>query len=175
MKLLVSVVGSEEALEALKGGAHILDVKNPREGSLGANFPWVISRVREIATGTVEVSATLGDLPNIPGTASLAALGAVSSGAEYVKVGLFGTETVDEAVFMVKSVCRAVKNYDPSAKVIAGGYADSDRIGSLNPLDLPLVASRSGADGVIIDIKVKGEEKIFDLLSVDNITRLNSA
>ncbi|MCJ7722212.1 hypothetical protein MUO98_07410, partial [Candidatus Bathyarchaeota archaeon] len=41
MKLLVSVVDKTEALESIRGGANILDVKNPKEGSLGANFPRV--------------------------------------------------------------------------------------------------------------------------------------
>jgi len=35
----------EEAGAALLGGADILDVKNPKEGSLGANFPWAIRAV----------------------------------------------------------------------------------------------------------------------------------
>ena len=85
MKLLVSVVNKREALEAVKGGAHIVDVKNPKEGSLGANFPRVIRRVENVVPSHVEVSATIGDLPNLPGTASLAALGAVSSGGFKVR------------------------------------------------------------------------------------------
>jgi uncharacterized protein (UPF0264 family) len=79
LKLLVSVVNKAEALDSLRGGAHILDVKNPKEGSLGANFPRVIKQVREVTPKTLEVSATIGDLPNLPGTASLAALGAAFS------------------------------------------------------------------------------------------------
>lgn len=39
MKLLVSPINKEEAIAAYKGGADIIDVKNPKEGSLGANFP----------------------------------------------------------------------------------------------------------------------------------------
>ncbi len=37
MKLLVSPYTVEEAGEVLKGRADIIDVKNPKEGSLGAN------------------------------------------------------------------------------------------------------------------------------------------
>ena len=39
LRLLVSVLDVAEAAQAVEGGAHIVDVKNPREGSLGANFP----------------------------------------------------------------------------------------------------------------------------------------
>ena len=44
MKLLVSPMNVQEAIASEQGGADIIDVKNPREGSLGANFPWVIGR-----------------------------------------------------------------------------------------------------------------------------------
>ena len=46
MLLLISPINREEALESIKGGADIVDVKNPKEGSLGANFPWVIKEIR---------------------------------------------------------------------------------------------------------------------------------
>lgn len=44
MRLLVSPMNMEEAQAALAGGADILDVKNPKEGSLGANFPGLSAR-----------------------------------------------------------------------------------------------------------------------------------
>jgi hypothetical protein len=159
LKLLVSVVNWKEALEAVKGGAHIIDVKNPKEGSLGANFPRVIRSVRKIVPDDVEVSATIGDVPNLPGTASLAALGAAVSGADYVKVGLFGVKTPAEATILMREVCAAVKDYNNSLKVIAAGYADYKKIGCLNPLRLPKVAFKAGADGVMIDVKEKDSSK----------------
>ncbi len=79
MKLLVSPVDEEEALEAVAGGADIVDVKNPAEGALGAGFPWVIRRIRDIVPQRLEVSCTLGDLTNLPGSAALAAFGAAST------------------------------------------------------------------------------------------------
>ena len=47
MKLLVSVVNENEVAAAVEGGADIIDVKNPAEGALGANFPRVIRAVRK--------------------------------------------------------------------------------------------------------------------------------
>ncbi len=169
LKLLVSVTNKKEALEALKGGAHIIDVKNPREGSLGANFPRIIRQVREIVPDKVEVSATIGDLPNLPGTASLAALGAAVSGADYVKAGLFGVKKVEEAVSLMKEVCRAVKDYNSTLKVIAAGYADFQEVDCLNPLELPAIARKTEADGVLLDMKVKGQKKLFDFLNDDTL------
>lgn len=169
MRLLVSVMSIGEALEAIGGGAHIVDVKNPGEGALGANFPRVIREVKEIVPNNVEVSATIGDLPNLPGTASLAALGAAVSGADYVKAGLFGVKTFSEAVSLMREVCRAVKEYDVASKVVAAGYADFRKVGCLNPLKLPEVANEVKADGVMVDVKVKNNGKLFDLLSDDEL------
>lgn len=169
LKLLVSVMNKREALEAIKGGAHIIDVKNPREGSLGANFPRVIRQVREAVPNNVEVSATIGNLPNLPGTASLAALGAAASGANYVKAGLFGVKTLEEGIGLMEEVCRAVKDYNAALKVIAAGYADFRKISCLNPLKLPDIAYKVQADGVLLDTGVKSQKKLFDFLSDDEL------
>ena len=109
MLLLISPINREEALESIKGGADIVDVKNPKEGSLGANFPWVIKEIRELTPEDKLVSATLGDVPYKPGTVSLAAMGAHVSGADYIKVGLYGTKTHDEAVEVMENVVKTVK------------------------------------------------------------------
>ncbi len=170
MKVLVSPMSVEEALESLKGGADIIDVKNPKEGSLGANFPWVI---REIA-GIVkkegkEVSATTGDLPYKPGTASLAALGAAVAGADYVKVGLYGIRNAEEAYELIKAVVKAVKDYDDGKKVVAASYADHYRISAISPLDLPEVGAKAGVDGIMIDTAIKDGSTLFDHMKVSDI------
>ena len=108
MKLLVSVVDAVEARAAAAAGADIVDVKNPAEGSLGAPTPAVIAAVRDAVGGERPVSAAIGDMPNLPGTAALAALGAARSGATYVKVGLWGVSTEGAAVALLRAVCDGV-------------------------------------------------------------------
>ena len=170
MKLLVSVVDKTEALESIRGGANILDVKNPKEGSLGANFPRVIRQVRKVAPKNLEVSATIGDLPNLPGTASLAALGAAVSGVDYVKVGLFGVKTSKEATTMMTEVVKAVKEYDSGLKTIASGYADFRTVGCVSPLELPMIAHKAEADGVLIDVKNKNmKDNLFSFLTDEQL------
>ena len=170
MKLLVSVVNKTEALDSIKGGADILDVKNPKEGSLGANFPRVIRQVKEVMPKNLELSATIGDLPNLPGTASLAALGAAVSGVDYVKVGLFGVKTSQEATALMTEVVRAVKEYDRGLKTIASGYADFRYVGCVSPMELPMVAHKAGADGVLVDVKIKnGKDNLFSFLTDEQL------
>ena len=170
MKLLVSITDENEALEAMRGRADILDVKNPLEGSLGANFPWIIAQVKRVAPG-MEISATLGDLPHLPGTAALAALGAAHSGADYVKAGLYGSRTVSEATLLMTGVSRAVKGLKPRAKVIASGYGDYGEVGCISPMKLPIVAYKAECDGVLVDLKLKDGRRLFDLLSLNKLSR----
>ena len=113
MRLMISVLSSLEDREALAGGAEILDVKNPAEGSLGAQAPSVIQEIKALAAGKLEVSAAIGDMPNLPGTAALAALGAAMCGADYIKVGLHGTRTEPEAGTPPPTGAKSVKPVKP--------------------------------------------------------------
>src|SRR5919206_290281 len=104
MRLLVSVVDVGEARAAVAAGADIVDVKNPAEGALGAPAPQVIAGVRAAVPAALPVSAAIGDMPDLPGTAALAALGAARSGATFVKVGLWGVSIAEHAVDLLRAV-----------------------------------------------------------------------
>lgn len=170
MLVLVSPKDLSEALEAIEGGADIIDVKNPSEGSLGANFPWVIRDVANIAKKYgKKVSATTGDMPFKPGTASLAALGAAIAGADYVKVGLYGVKNETEAEEMIKAVVKAVKDYDDSKRVVIAGYGDFYRINSIDPLKLPLISAKHNADVVMVDTAIKDGTSIFDHMKIEDM------
>ena len=165
MKILISPKNEKEASEAIAGGADIIDVKNPQEGSLGANFPWVIKRIREIAPRKIQVSCALGDVPNLPGSISLAALGAASLGVDYIKVGLYGFKTPKEAVFLLQNVNKAAKECNPKIKIAATGYADAERIGTIDPMLIPEIASLAQVDLAMIDTAVKDGKNLFNFLS----------
>ena len=170
MKLLVSVVSEEEVVAAVEGGADIVDVKNPREGALGANFPSVIRRVRQCTPAVLPVSVAIGDAPNKPGATALAALGAAVCGIQYIKVGLYGTKEPRQAVFLLKEVCQAVREHDADIKIIAAAYADAHKIGALPALASPSVANEAGVDGCMLDTAVKAEGSLFSHLG-DNKLR----
>jgi len=167
--LLISPVNTQEAREAIAGGADIIDVKNPREGSLGANFPWVINNIRKITPITMQVSATLGDVPFKPGTVSLAAVGAVVSGADYIKVGLYGTKNYQEALEVMKNVVKATRELNSDVLVVASGYADAERIGAVDPMEIPKIAADSGADLAMVDTAIKDGSTLFDFMDENEI------
>jgi hypothetical protein len=161
MKLLVSPTTVEGAKAAIEGGVDIIDVKNPKEGSLGASFPWMIQGIKEILPEGVELSATLGDLEYKPGTASLAAFGLSKLGVDYVKAGLFGIKDAGEAEDMAKNLKKAVSG----SKLVLAGYADYRNVGSISPMLLPEIASKADAFGVMIDTAVKDGSTLFSHLS----------
>jgi (5-formylfuran-3-yl)methyl phosphate synthase len=171
MRLLVSVTDAHEARLAVEGGVDIIDVKNPAEGSLGAPLPGVIERVREVVPPEHPVSAAIGDLPNLPGTAALAALGAARSGAAYVKVGLWGTSTTDEAVAVLRAVRDAL---DGGAAVIAAAYADAERVpgGPLPPGAVVAAARSAAVGGCLIDTALKDGRGLFEWLTPEALAAL---
>lgn len=170
MKVLVSPTSLEEARKVAQGGVDIIDIKNTNEGSLGANFPWVIQEiVSRLSHYEVLFSATIGDLPYKPGTAALAALGATSVGARYVKAGLHTVETVDQAVDIMQAVKRACGMVSSSTIVVASGYADYRRFNGIDPESIVMAASRSGSDVVMLDTAIKDGRSLFDNMGFDEI------
>lgn len=176
MKVLISPIDTREALVAWQCGTDIIDVKNIREGSLGASFPWVIREViAAIDSPRAVFSATLGDLPHKPGTAALAALGAVTSGVTYIKAGLHGSRTVAEGVELMRGVVRACKDVNPDVTVVTAGYADHQRFDGLTPEMLVQIAAESGSDMVMMDTLIKDGKTLFDALTVEELTRFVSS
>jgi uncharacterized protein (UPF0264 family) len=169
LKLLISPKDEKEAAEAIAGGADIIDVKNPKEGALGANFPWIIKRIREITPKNIEVSCTLGDVANLPGAMSLAALGAATTGVDYIKAGLCGLKTEEDAVYLTRSITRAVRDFDSSIKVVITGYADASRVGSVNPMLIPDITRKAQADIAMIDTAVKDGKNLFTFLTINHL------
>jgi uncharacterized protein (UPF0264 family) len=173
MKLLVSVVDAGEARAAAAAGANIVDVKNPAEGSLGAPSPAVIADVRAAVPAELPVSAAIGDMPNLPGTAALAALGAARSGATFVKVGLWGVSTEDGAVRLLRAVRDGVSSVR-GAVVVAAAYADARRVAQapLAPKLLPRVAHAAGVGVCLLDTAVKDGRGLLEWLAPDALTAL---
>jgi uncharacterized protein (UPF0264 family) len=169
VKLLISPQNSEEAIEAIAGGADIIDVKNPKEGPLGANFPWVIKEIKQFLPDNVELSCTLGEAPNLPGSMTLAAFGAASLEVDYVKVGLSGVQTVQKAVDLLEGIVHAVKMCNSKIKVVAAGYGDYFRADSIEPQLVAQAAVTAKADLVMLDTAVKDGKNLFSFQSLQQL------
>ncbi len=171
MRLLVSVVSAQEARHALAGGADIIDVKDPREGALGAPSPGVLTEVVRVVGSAAPVSVALGDMPDLPHTAALAARGAALAGADYVKVGLRGVRELGRAVAVMSAVADAVGR---EAAVIAAAYADADALDppAFAPAWLPELVERTGIAGALVDTCDKDGRGLYGWLSESELADL---
>ena len=174
MKLLVSPKDVGEAKAVIRGNADIIDVKNPKEGSLGANFPWVIRAIKELVENEggngMEMSAAIGDFDYKPGTASLAALGAASVSADYIKIGLLKIKTRQEAIDLLSGVVKAVKGFDPTKKVVSAFYSDYKRINSLSPFEITEIGKEVDIDVAMVDTGIKDGRSTLEFLSEEELT-----
>ncbi|MFX1337094.1 MAG: (5-formylfuran-3-yl)methyl phosphate synthase [Promethearchaeota archaeon] len=173
MELLISPKNVEEAKTIVNaGGVKYIDCKNPREGSLGANFPWIIKAMKDLIPihSSQLLSATIGDFPYLPGSASLAALGAAVAGADIIKVGLKGPRNELEGIKLMKNVVKAVKDFNKKIMVVVAGYADRSRMkSSPDFLAIPTIAAESGSDFAMLDTYIKDEKGLFDFLDIEQL------
>ena len=166
MQLLVSPSSIDEARHS--AAADIIDVKRPSEGSLGANFPWVIREIKAFAKKPV--SAAIGDFPYKPGGAALAAYGAACAGANYVKIGL-AFQGKGHARDVIEAVVKAVKDEFPDKYVVIAGYSDYQRMNSISPFDIAPLAAAGGADLAMIDTGIKDGMSTFAFMDEETLRR----
>ncbi|MDD1708405.1 MAG: (5-formylfuran-3-yl)methyl phosphate synthase [Methanoregulaceae archaeon] len=169
MRLLVSPRDIEEAKRSC--AADIIDVKRPAEGSLGANFPWIIRAVKDLSGKPV--SAAIGDFDFKPGGASLAAYGAAHAGADYIKIGLMfdGTKRAEE---VIAAVVKAVKDEFPEKYVVIAAYSDYVRLGSISPFAMSPIAAAAGADVAMVDTGIKDGKSTFDFMNEESLAEFTS-
>jgi uncharacterized protein (UPF0264 family) len=87
-KLLVSVRSAIEAREAVAGGAAIIDIKEPRHGSLGRASAQIWNEVLGVVPSGSCVSLALGELNEWFGPESPALSPWPATGVAYLKLGL---------------------------------------------------------------------------------------
>src|SRR5260221_79296 len=125
-KLLVSVSGALEAIEACNGGAHIADVEYPIS-ALGTPYPLNIFAVKQrlIKAGYKRklVSTNIGEKQLNRSTACQSAVGVAVAGADLVKCGLAELD-LEDAVYLGKSIVRSVRKLTKNKKVYPAVFVD---------------------------------------------------
>ena len=170
MKVLISIRSLEELVPAIEGGADIIDLKNPNEGSLGASFPWLIKKIRNYSDNFT-LSVAIGDMPNLPGTAALASAGAAIYGVNIIKVGLYGPRTFNEGVKLLKSVVNATKDVNQDILVVGAGYADFKSFNGIDSIDIPTICNLAGADIAMLDTYSKNGQKLFNFIDSEKLSK----
>lgn len=160
MLLLVSVRDVRDARAAVRGGAEIVDAKDPRRGALGPVTPRALARIRAAVPPGIPVSAALGDATAEP---------VVPRGVAYVKVGLRDVDDPGHARALAHRAAQGAA--EAGAELVLVAYADAARAGSVPPLAVVEIAAAAGARGVLLDTAFKDRGSLFDILDVARVAQ----
>ena len=166
MILMVSVQNLEEALQALKGGADIVDVKNLQEALVGSAHPHIVRDVRKAIPMETHASVTLGVVPDQVGTVAMAVYTAGVLEATSVKVGFMNTD-YDLAVETLNACKEALEGFE--TKLIGSLFADNIMYGGLEPHHMNAIAKQTNCDGWLIDTLTKDGRNLFDFIREEEL------
>ena len=187
-RLLVSVRSLQEADEAIAGGCDILDIKEPRRGSLGAASEETIQEVAKSGRRSgVPVSAALGECTEWQRSESLLQPGAVAKfDLQFVKLGLAGMrQRQNWAEEWLCLAARCAGKAAAGARHVAVVYADWQTADAPCPQEILDVVSRttrtrqlpSGErnglfSGVLIDTFEKSSGRLLDAMDPQEIQNM---
>lgn len=172
-RLLVSVRGINEAIEAVKGGAHIADVEYPGS-ALGTPYPLNIDTVRngldKEGYDKIPISTNIGENQLVRSTACQAALGVAIAGADYIKCGFAGYN-LKAAIYLGRNLVRTINKWTPDKKVYPAVFPEEEFNVSFDPLiDGPKLLEIIECHGLLIDTYNKGIGKsLLDYYSIKQI------
>ncbi|MEK6237248.1 MAG: (5-formylfuran-3-yl)methyl phosphate synthase [Planctomycetales bacterium] len=153
-QLLVSVRDAREAETALRSGVHLIDVKEPARGSLGAADGDVIQQVADVLGGRVPCSAALGELTDPPGVETR-----LPEQLGFAKIGLAGSSNLPDwpdqwAKRLAMIPSRTVR--------VAVAYADWPRAEAPDPESILARGAELGCGAVLVDTFVKDGKGLLD-------------
>ena len=153
MQLLISVAGPAEARAAVRGGADVIDAKDPQRGALGPVSLERLAAIRGAVAGARPLSAAVGDATSEEAVAGAVAA-ALSVGVAFVKVGFAGVTKEARARRLAVAARRAAET-DVMTRLVLVAYPDWRSVASLPPARVVAVAADTGAAGVLFDTATK--------------------
>ncbi|MEC5404552.1 (5-formylfuran-3-yl)methyl phosphate synthase [Paraburkholderia sp. MPAMCS5] len=165
--LLASVRSNDEALDAARAGADLIDLKEPNAGALGGvstgDIAWIVRELR--ARYPVKpISATIGDVPSDALDEIAARVIEVSdTGVDYVKVGVTGGPAARRCLEQLANLPAAVV----PVLLCDGGISGGMRGG----MDSETVAHAAalGFVGVMFDTWAKDGSTLFDHVDTNTL------
>jgi (5-formylfuran-3-yl)methyl phosphate synthase len=170
MKLLVSVTNAAEAVDAVAGGADLIDAKDAAAGPLGPVTVDVLTQIHAQVAGLRPVSAALGDATD-EHSINDAAASFARAGAAFVKVGFAEATRPEKVETLLQAAVVGARIGGELSDVIAVAYADVDRPNGSSAEALIEIAARAGAKGVLVDTADKDGPGLLALVSQDRLTR----
>jgi uncharacterized protein (UPF0264 family) len=169
-RLLVSVRSATEAAAALRGGAAVIDVKEPTRGSLGRADDAVIAEVVRTVAGARPVSAALGEFVD----AFADDLPSCKSCLTYLKWGLSRYEDGKEGAWQdaLSIIIRRLAGRQPNPRVVVVAYADWRRARAPAPKDVCSFAVTHAAGAFLLDTWEKDRSTLLDWLPLPEVQHL---
>ncbi len=167
-RLLVSVRNTAEAADALEAGAHLIDVKEPRRGSLGPADVSTIQSACSLIAGRAPVSAALGELLHEPRSETIARARCVN----YAKLGMAGCADVADWQATWASV---LDDFPATTSSVAVTYADWRVAHAPHPWRVLRSALKLGCRGMLVDTFDKSRGGLLDHLQLGELAGLVSA
>jgi len=172
-RLLVSVRSQEEAEIAMAGGADILDIKEPKLGSLGmASMAEIIAISQHPGRDlrpAVPLSVALGELTDWSGSA----IPSLPAGIQFAKLGLSRCSRVSNWVTEWLRV-RAEFDKRSNSKLhwVAVAYADASAAAAPGIRSISEAAIKTGCAGLLIDTWTKDGRSLLDELDVSLLSSI---
>jgi len=167
-RLLVSVRSMPEALAAVDGGADIIDVKEPRRGSLGMADVGVIRGVIQAVGAAAPVSVALGEAVEWFERPACR----LPAEVEFVKAGLSHLALHrDWAPQWWEFRTRFDAANERPLQWIAVAYVDAHAAQSPRPDDVIAAAVETGCRGVLFDTYCKTIGGLLELCDVSRLAR----
>lgn len=169
--LLVSVRDAAEALTALRGEATLIDVKEPRYGSLGAASPEIWREVRRAVPADVPCSAALGELQDVT-PEQIASWRDSLAGYQFAKLGLAGCGAIASWQQRWQEVLQELR---PETRRVAVIYADWQSAGAPPPEVILQAAIDCGCSAILLDTFDKAGGTIINFLSPGELSQILGA
>ena len=145
--LLISVRDATEAQAALRGGATLIDVKEPLHGSLGAVAAEVWREVRDVVPRQIFCSAALGELKDIAPQQAAAWRSSLAS-YQFAKFGLAGCGEIRDWNKRWQAILQMLP---PETRPVAVVYADWQSADSPPPEAILSAAIEQSCSALLID------------------------
>lgn len=183
-RLLVSIFDWEETLEALHGGAGIIDMEFPAT-ALGDVKPTDILNIRRCALNR-QMSCNIGEeqlfyrnengraveksADEMAGKSAQAALGVIACGVDIMKVGMDNMKG-DVMETVLSEIVQSMHRVFPLAQVCPVLFASEDKKydDKVNPFTEGVdIASKCGADAIMVDTRATTKAKKIGLAPYEN-------
>lgn len=164
--LLVSVRDLDEARIALEAGVDLIDVKEPRRGSLGAAAAEIWQSVVRFVAGRRPVSVALGELAEGIDPERLR----YAAGASFAKIGLAGMRSEPDWPRRWKA---ALASLPAGTRPVAVAYADWPAAGAPAPEEVLAAGAELGCPYLLVDTYDKSRGNLLAHLSANELHELS--